>query len=360
MKLPVWQVIVLMGVLFPQAHAQESPLDVAGQVAQRWLDDVPPEDLAWNWKPAVLMAGIQQLADKTGDPALTDYIQRWVDHWVEEGVRVHKSDQVVPCGSALYLYEYTGDPVYLDLVGQCRDYLANDAPRLDDGAYAHAVLVPNQIWVDSLFMLGSYWTQEGSVLGESSAWDNVVEQHTLFAGHLRSDEVGLYWHMYDEAGDFHFPLQPVFWGRGNGWVLAGLALLLTELPPSHPGYAEVAQRLRDHARAVMAWQDESGMWYTVVNQACDSYLETSATALFSFGLMRGYHLGLLGEEARIAGQAGIAAVMGKVIPRDDGLHVVDISGSTNPGPCRYYASVPLKEDEPHGVGAVIMALAEEG
>lgn len=56
--------------------------------------------------------------------------------------------------------------------------------------------------------------------------------------------------------------QKVFWSRGNGWVVAGLARLLQEMPKSYPKrnfyvglYKEMAQRL-------ISLQQQDGLWRT--------------------------------------------------------------------------------------------------
>ena len=334
---------------------------LALEISEAWMAKVPARSMAWNWVEAVLALGLEAVQEDTGSPEILSYVKTWIDYHMARGIRVNRNDAVVPATSALYLYETLGDPVYLEPVLQCNRYLEEEAPRLDDGAIAHTLITPNQVWIDSLFMFGTFYTMQGSILGEGAAFDAIAEQFGLFEGHLFSDRQQLYFHMYDEAIDQTVPSTPTFWGRGNGWALASLAMLLTDLPANHPDRPALEGYFRAHAAGILKWQDSSGLWWTVVNRPGESYLETSATALFTFGLERGYRLGLLGPEAHTAAEKGVAGIISRIEYDDAGYPVVTgISKATNPGPFSYYAHIPVTEDEPYGVGAVLLALKEWG
>ena len=331
---------------------------LAEDIAEAWMTRNGPRTMAWNWKEAVLMIGMQATWARTESPEILDYTKEWIDYHMARGYRIASSDTTVPTTSAAFLYDTLGDPAYLGPVEEARAYLADGAPYLDDGTVAHAAFLPNQAWVDSLFMLGSFYTWDARYTGDPDAQSAAALQFERFNEHLFAERKGLYWHMYDEAIDHHVPASPTFWGRGNGWALASLALLLTDLPQDHPDRRALVALFRAHADGVMSYQEPTGLWHTVVNKP-ETYTETSATALFTFGLLRGYSLGLLDTRALEAGRLGLAALQDQIVEGEDGLPVVtQISKATNPGPYEYYAHVPLGEDEPYGVGAVLLALEE--
>ncbi len=351
----------------PRSIAQsESPAPeelhaLAEDLAETWMGSHPPQSMAWNWGEAVLALGLQAVHRATNDDAVLEYIQTWVDYHLARGVHINRNDAVVPVTSALYLYDVLGDPAYLDLVDQAETYLDEVAPRLDDGAIAHMMITPNQIWVDSLFMFGTFDAMDGAITGNITAFDALAEQFRLFRTHLVSQNFGLYWHMYDEIVDRHVSGTPTFWARGNGWALASLAVLLTELPADHPDRPALVSAFTSHAAAVMTWQDVSGLWWTVLNRPGDTYLETSASALFCFALLRGAHLGILGSNAEAAAEKALTGLVSVIDYDDEGNPVVTgISKATNPGPYWMYARVPVGDDEPYGVGAVMMAFEEAG
>ena len=87
------------------------------------------------------------------------------------------------------------------------------------------------------------------------------------------------------------PTHPEFhWARANGWAFMALAELLEVLPENHPNRAKVLQLYRDHARGLAAYQSGMGFWRQLLDRP-DSYLETSATAIYTFAYARGINRG---------------------------------------------------------------------
>lgn len=91
---------------------------------------------------------------------------------------------------------------------------------------------------------------------------------------------------------FHGENAPFFWGRGNGWVAAGLAVLLAELPASNPHYSKIVAGYQRMMSALLSLQAEDGMWRQLVNEP-KSWKETSATAMFGYAILEGVKRGLL-------------------------------------------------------------------
>ena len=81
-----------------------------------------------------------------------------------------------------------------------------------------------------------------------------------------------------------------------------LALLevIQLFPESHPGYARLIDYFTSLAAAVKTAQDESGGWWLIMNEPYPAmegnYIESSATAMFTFGWLKGIKLGLLPED----------------------------------------------------------------
>jgi unsaturated rhamnogalacturonyl hydrolase len=88
--------------------------------------------------------------------------------------------------------------------------------------------------------------------------------------------------------------RKVFWSRANGWVYAGLALLLETLPPDYPTRPFYVRLFRDMSGAVVAAQQPEGLWYPSLQDPLQVPSgETSGSALFVFGLAWGVHHALL-------------------------------------------------------------------
>jgi unsaturated rhamnogalacturonyl hydrolase len=209
----------------------------------------------------------------------------------------------------------------------------------------------------SLFMFGMVLNRHGEAADDADSLALMGEQLVIFQQQLQS-ESGLMVH----ADDWVFPFDTdIYWGRGNSWVTIALAEHLRVRfvrGESNPGAEEM---FRDHVAGVLASQDPSGAWWTVMNRAgdTDNYLETSATALFAYGLARAYRYGFVGEPKLSAAKRAVEAARSKVILDEQGRPVVTgISQGTEPSTYEVYTSRELQDDRNYGVGAVILALIE--
>jgi unsaturated rhamnogalacturonyl hydrolase len=163
------------------------------------------------------------------------------------------------------------------------------------------------------------------------------------------------WPGYDES---------IYWARGNSWVVAALAdyvRIRVEREESDPELEGIFGR---HVEAILGVQDESGMWQTVMSHPDepDNVLETSASALFAYGIARAWRYGLLDDDARKQAQKAVAAIAANRVVDDV---VTGVSTATEPWPLRSptggedgYLDVPVEDDVNYGVGAVILALIE--
>ena len=81
-------------------------------------------------------------------------------------------------------------------------------------------------------------------------------------------------------------------GRGNAFPALGLALTLSDLPKTDPGYEKLLLAYRQLMAALAPFQDEGGMWHEVIDEPA-SYPETSATSMIAFSMLRGVEKGWL-------------------------------------------------------------------
>lgn len=340
----------------PRVFSEEAP---ARSIADSWTDRHEPESMAWDWGPAVLAYGLLDLYEATGDERYWVYVDTWARHHAPD-YRPIWSDNLAPVASATRLAGWNCDPVFVGLADQAWNYLLHAAPRTVDGGISHlgifAAGAP-QLWVDSLFMFGSYLIARGRVFGDSSAWDLYADQILIFARALQ-DRSGFFRHaLIDERPA---PAEPVFWARGNGWIATILPRFLGVLPKTHPDRTESERIAADLLQAALRTQDESGFWRTVPDRPGASYLETSAAALLADGLVRGAALGLVGQaEAAEAYDRAIAAIKTRIRDIDGSAIVSGASIGTIPGDFDNYAGVPQADDIPYGVGAILLAFTSK-
>lgn len=336
----------------PRVFADET---LARAIADAWIARHPADSMHWDWGPAVLAYGMLDLFEATGDAKYRRYVEEWQRHHAGTFPMIW-SDTVAPAATAARLARWSCDEPLLETIQRTRAYLET-APRTRSGGIGHlGMLQPEhpQLWVDSLFMFGSFLMARGELYGATADWDLYAEQILIFATELQ-DEVGLYRHaLVNEAP---WPASPVFWGRGNGWVANIVSRFLVLLPKEHPQYAALAAMEKKFLAAVLATQDASGLWWTVVNHPGKGYLETSATALFADALRRGAELGLVERaKAEAAHDKALAALRARVVDVDGLATVIGTSGPTQPGGLDYYAGLPVDDDIHYGVGSVLLLL----
>ena len=148
--------------------------------------------------------------------------------------------------------------------------------------------------------------------------------------------------------------------------------ILDALPENYARRAEVIDILHQAMTAAVKYQDEkSGLWYDVMDVKSDkNYLESTASAMFTYVLLKGSRLGYLPEpmfkEAGVKAYNAIIEKMIKVNP-DMTISLTDccaVSGlgpDSNPkrdGTFEYYMSEPIRDNDPKGVGPFIWASLE--
>lgn len=161
--------------------------------------------------------------------------------------------------------------------------------RLDDGTLARNRPLHNSLWLDDLYMSVPALAQMGALTGEKKYFDDAVKQILQFSQRMFVKETGLYRHGWIQEMDPH---PAFYWGRANGWAIVAMAELLSVLPEDHPGRPAVLAQYRAHAAGLATTQGGAGLWHQLLDRN-DSYLETSASAMFTYALARGVNRGWL-------------------------------------------------------------------
>jgi len=113
-------------------------------------------------------------------------------------------------------------------------------------------------------------------------------------GELFNSETNLF---YRDNRFFPHVVENVVWSRGNGWAIAGTALILEYLPADHGNYKRYEGVLKDMAKALKKCQAKEGFWYpNLANSEYAPFKETSGTSFFIYGLAYGINNGILDRE----------------------------------------------------------------
>ncbi len=247
-------------------------------------------DRIWTW--SVLYAGFMAASDTLNDTKYRDAMQAMAEKfaWQLRSEVPNADDQSV---GQTYLE--------LDLEKPAPEKIAGTRQALDGLLAGAAAAIPKGQagipwwWCDALFMAPPVWVGMHAATHDAK-YLAYVDQHWWETSNLLYDpQRHLYYrdvtflHKTDEKGN------PIFWSRGNGWVMAGIARTLEYLPHDYAGRSKYEQQLREMAAAVAPLQDaQSGLWHSDLLDAADyPQPETSGSALMTMALAWGVNHGVL-------------------------------------------------------------------
>lgn len=233
------------------------------------------------------------------------------------------------------------------------NYIMTKEFRLSDGTLARNRPLPNTLWLDDLYMSLPALAQMGKLTGDVKYFNEAVRQYQLFAARMFNKDNNLYMHGWVQGMEPH----PQFhWARANGWAIMTKVELLDALPQTHPGRKQVLDILKKHAAGLAALQDKKGFWHQLLNKN-DSYLETSATAIYAYCIARAINKGWL--DAKAYGPMVILAWNAVATKVTDKGQVEGTCVGTGMGfdPAFYYYR-PVNNFAAHGYGPVLLAGAE--
>ncbi|HSC55513.1 MAG TPA: glycoside hydrolase family 88 protein [Phnomibacter sp.] len=239
------------------------------------------------------------------------------------------------------------------VIDHLSDYVINKEYRLKDGTLARMRPQANTLWLDDLYMGVPTMALMGKLTGEAKYYDDAVNQIKLFSQRMFNKEKGVYMHGWVESMEHH----PQFhWARANGWALMTMSEVLDVLPETHPGRAMVLQQFKEHINGLMRYQDGTGFWHQLLDRT-DSYLETSATAIYAYCITHAINKGWIDAMA-YAPTAILAwnAVSTKVNAKGQ-VEGVCVGTGMAFDPAFYYYR-PVNVYAAHGYGPVILAGAE--
>ncbi|MBL0269875.1 MAG: glycoside hydrolase family 88 protein [Chitinophagaceae bacterium] len=164
------------------------------------------------------------------------------------------------------------------LINNYIQYVFGKEYRFKDGTIGRNRPQKNTLWLDDLYMYIPAVAQMGKLTGDKKYYDDCVKQVLAYSKRMFNKEKGLYMHGWVESMEVH----PQFhWGRANGWALLAMSELLDVLPENHAGRPAVLSQFRELVKGLARYQSGSGFWHQLLDKE-DSYLETSATAIYSY------------------------------------------------------------------------------
>jgi rhamnogalacturonyl hydrolase YesR len=229
----------------------------------------------------------------------------------------------------------------------------NKQYRLKDGTLARNRPQANTLWLDDLFMSIPALAQMGKLTGEKRFFDEAAKQVLSFEKKMFNREKNVFMHGWVESMTEH----PQFhWARANGWAFMTEVELLEVLPENHELRPQILDLLRRHAKGLASYQSGLGFWHQLLDRN-DSYLETSATAIYTYAFARAINRGWLGAK-EYAPMTLLAwnAVTTKVNEKGQ-VEGTCVGTGMAFDPAFYYYR-PISPFAAHGYGPVLLAGAE--
>lgn len=193
-----------------------------------------------------------------------------------------------------------------------------------------------RLWIDDMYMINLLQSQAYRATGDRKYIDRAAKEMCLYLDRLQLGN-GLFNHAAD---------VPFRWGRGNGWMAAGMPMILQYMEPQDAHYGKILAGYRKMMETLLKLQRPDGLWGQLVDDP-ESWAETSGTAMFAYSFIMGVKHGWL-DAARYAPAARKAYLA--VCGRMDALgNVADVCCGTGAKNDRqYYLDRQKINGDPHG------------
>ena len=295
-------------------------------------------------------------------------------------------DNVRPGKVLLAMYQLNPVEKDLKLLKTLFKQLQNQ-PRTKEGVFWHKAIYANQVWLDGIFMGLPFYTEAAPMLLKpkkvKKTYEDIIDQIVKTDRRTFDAKTGLWKHAWDEThtafwADKETGQSKHTWARAMGWYVMAMVEVLDNLPADHPRRGEVIDVFKRAMTALVKHQDKkTGVWFDVLDvKDPRNYLESTASSMYAYCLLKGARKGYLDDSFR---QAGIKAFNGIVnefvrVNADKTISLTrccEVSGlGPAPGPYvekpnfkrdgsfDYYMSEPIRDNDGKGVGPFIWAALE--
>ncbi len=277
-----------------------------------------------------------------------------IDPQMKQMLTPHALDDAgAMCASMIKLQQDNPDYNLRGIIDNYINYIMYSEYRLSDGTFARNRPQRNTLWLDDMYMSIPAIVQMGKLTGEAKYYNEAAKQIKQFSERMFVKEKGLYMHGWVESMTDH---PAFFWGRANGWAILTMTEVLDVLPANHPDRQKILEQLRAHIKGITSYQSGEGFWHQLLDRN-DSYLETSATAIYVYCIARAINKGWIDPVAYgPVAQLGWHAVSTKVNQQGQ-VEGVCVGTGMAFDPAFYYYR-PVNVYAAHGYGPVLLAGAE--
>lgn len=183
-------------------------------------------------------------------------------------------------------------------------------------AYQRGYSWHTRMWIDDMFMITALQTQAYRATKDLKYVNRAAKEMVLYLDSLQKPN-GLF---------YHAPDVPFFWGRGDGWMAAGMAEILTSLPTHNPDRPRIMKGYQTMMASLLKYQAPSGLWRQLIDEP-NSWEESSSTGMFAYAMVVGVKKGWL--DRKTYAPAARKAWLGLVSYIDENGDVKEVCEGTN-------------------------------
>lgn len=312
-----------------------SPREIGKLVSQRFVEvphpnfngnPAPPNEITY--PETCTWLGALRYANATKDKKLLSELEkRFLPIFGPERYLQPQPDHVdhtVFGTIPLQLYLQTGNKIYRHM-GMWYADAQWEMPRKTKHKEQYQALLDKGLswqtryWIDDMFMISAIQSQAFLVTGDRKYINRAAKEMVIYLNKIQRPN-GLFFHAED---------APFFWGRGNGWMAAGMTELLNLLPEDNPDRESILEAYRKMMKTLVEYQKEDGLWGQLVDDKT-SWSETSGSAMFTYAMIKGVRKGWLDEAvyAPIVRKAWLALVQ-QIDEKGDIAGVCEGTNKTN-------------------------------
>ncbi len=366
---------------------QNTPLELIDTVTRKKIDS--PESLTKNvilkkgvfritsYEWGVVYSALLNVYQRTGDKKYVNYVRdrhEFIAHWagifrekiakgelsmngdfaLRQPVAPHALDDVGAVAASMIKAQIQGISTGLDKqITFYLDYISQKEFRFPDKTIARNRPLKNTLWLDDLYMALPALAQMAKYSNKNTYFDDAIYQLESYSSRMFVTSKGLFMHGWVQDMQTH----PAFhWARANGWALLTMTELLDALPTNHPKRNFVLSLFRKHVEGLVRLQDGTGFWHQLLDRP-DSYLETSATAIYTYCIAKACNEGWLDKLAYAPVVAlGWNAASSKVNAAGQ-VEGTCVGTGMAFDPAFYYHR-PVSKFAAHGYGPLIYAASE--